>query len=78
MEKQNINIYVEIQGGVLQAVYTDKSADKKYNIIVNKMDYDDLAAQASDPDDDDYKESKKEFDKFERDVVKGKLVSVWL
>lgn len=76
-KKETINIYVEIDGGVMQAVYVDKASDKKFDICINKMDYDDLAAEADDPEGTDYKETKKEFNRYERDVEKGRLVSVW-
>lgn len=67
MEKPVIDVYIEIAGGVLQSVYVDKASDKKYNVCVTKIDYDDLHNGA---DEEPYKQ-------FEKQVKAKKLVAIY-
>lgn len=76
-KKKTISIYVDIKDGVLQSVYAPKEDLENVNMLVYKMDYDDLAAEAADEESEEYMASRAEFDVYEEQIDDGTLVSVW-
>lgn len=76
-KKKTISVYVDIEDGVLQAVYAPKEDLENVNVLVYKMDYDDLAAEAEDEENEEYIDSRAEFDVYEEQIDNGTLVSIW-